>query len=106
MKEPKTFYRFGLEQTSDVDGWAIVTGKEGEDPTIAAFFAGHEQAMTAVWLQDTEGEDLYFDASVELAVLTSDMGIIVANDFELTTHALLRKRIAEARAAGLAEEVR
>ncbi len=103
---PKSFYDFGLEQVSDINGWAIVTGKEGEDPHIAAFFDQKERALAAVWQQDEEGEDLYFDACVELAVLTSDMGVLVANDVDLTTHEQLRERIAEARAAGLAEEVR
>jgi hypothetical protein len=98
---PKSFYDFGLEQTSDVDGWAIVTSKHGEEPHIAAFFRRKDLAESAL----LDGDDFYFDAVVELAVLTSDMGIIVANDVELTTHELLRERIAAARAAGMAEEV-
>jgi hypothetical protein len=68
-------------------GWAIFTGIDGEDPSLAAFVAGREDrawALTAC--QDADGDPLFFDALVLPALLLDDGKIWVANTSEVQTH--------------------
>ncbi|HEX4334653.1 MAG TPA: hypothetical protein VH062_02000 [Polyangiaceae bacterium] len=99
------FYDLGLEAVTDVDGWAVFSGCDGEDPRFVSFHVDESDACECVrrMKSDPERSD---DVAAELAVLTSDMGVVSANDFELQTHEQLRARIEQARAAGLADELR
>jgi len=100
------FYEMGLEPVTDQNGWAVFTGCEGETPDFVAFFVDEKAANAFAKSLNEDPEFGNQDAFTFLAVLTSDMGIVAENDFELQTHEQLRERIQEARAAGLAEELR
>ncbi|HWA29057.1 MAG TPA: hypothetical protein VG734_25630 [Lacunisphaera sp.] len=79
-----------------LDGWAIFTGCEGEDPTFQAFFVDEDTARKCSVMVDPDlPEDaLFFDPCVVVAIAT-EHGIIAANDSELDTHEKLRAKIAE-----------
>lgn len=80
--------------TGGLDGFAVYTNCEDEAPDFRGFFVSREDAERfAFHSVDDEGEPFY-EPTVELAVVT-DRGVIVANDFELRTHAQLRARIAD-----------
>ena len=93
------FYEMGLEPTTNVRGYAVFIGCEGEDPRFRAFLVDKDQAEALASLMRAS----ICDGSVqcELAFLTSDMGLVTANDFEIKTHEELEQRIINARAAGL-----
>lgn len=102
-KEPAELgYAHGLETVEPCDGFAIFTGKDGEDPSFAAFFLHREDADAALASKDEsdDGAARYFDACITEAVLTEG-GIIAANDFEIKDHTQLRERIAAAKAGQL-----
>lgn len=104
--EGLAFYDAGLFECAapDVDGWAVFSGSEGEDPKFEGFFLTQEDAQAVAEAPHPDldqGDCLFFDSSWSRAVLTADFGIVAANDYTIDTHEKLRARIAEARKRGL-----
>lgn len=79
-------------------GWAIFTGKDGEDPTFAAFIEREDTAMALLGAHyGADNEAVFFDACAVPAVNLRGV-IYVANDYRVDDH----ERLIEAlRALGL-----
>lgn len=79
-----------------LDGWAVFTGIEGEDPTFRAFFVDEDTARKCAVLRDPDlsEEELFFEPCVSVAVVT-ERGIVASNDYEIDTHEKLRAKLAE-----------
>lgn len=86
----------GLEPVADVNGYAVFTGCEGEDPKLRAFLVDKELAEALAALMRASYDDS--NVQCEFAILTDDMGLVAANDFQIKTHAQLAQRITNARA--------
>lgn len=80
-------------------GVALYSLCEGDAPVFEAFFTKRWAADREAAKTDAEGFPLLTDAGVFKAVVVVE-GMVVANDYTLTTHEKLRQRIAEWREAG------
>jgi len=89
----------GMQPVVDVQGYAIFTGCEGEDARFQAFLVNQDQAEALTSLMRVSRWD--GDVQCVLAVLTGDLGLVTADDFEIKTHQELEQRITNARAAGI-----
>ncbi len=96
------WYAAGIEPCGMSRGWVIVTGSEGEDPTPRAFFLDEETANTCAALRvpcgEGDTEPLFFDPSVELAVVCGGE-IFASNDYTIDTHEKLEAALSSTIAA-------
>jgi len=92
-------YAEGVEVCPKVDGWVVITGKEGEDFHPVAFFFDKARAEQYCDLTYDDGdgniEPVAFDACALEAVVIRDR-IVCSNDFTIDSPEKLREHVERA----------
>lgn len=85
--------RKGMELAEGLNGYAVFTGCEGDDPQFLGFFFDEAEAERLLKMKDPDDSEVsfYCDPYVVPAILTP-YGIVAAVSYEIETHDQLRER--------------